>query len=200
VLSRDFSHLVDVESDAFLKRFPGWENIAGWLLTRQHPVPEPVYFEADFETLAWNEFPSNDVRWPLMSKRMLDVLLATGSFPHRLIPVIMLDYRLKWDERFGPDGTPKPEAADYRFAAVQLTEHLDAFDWDRSEYQRDPDLPDQTAGISKLVLKEPAGGFPPLFRLAAAPGSLFVSAAAGRALKDAGIRGVRFDPLESVLY
>jgi hypothetical protein len=199
-LSRDLSHLVDVDSDAFLLRFPGSENIAGWLLTRSYDLPERIYFEADLETLAWNDYPSNNVNWPLMSRRMLDVLLSVAPFPHRFIPVVMLDYRLKWDERFGPDGAPKPEAADYRFSAVQLTEHMDAFDWEHSEYIRDKYLPDRTAGISKLVLKEPPGGFPPLFRLAAAPSSLFISAPAKRDLEEAAVRGVQFSPLDTVLF
>lgn len=196
----DTSHLVDVEDDAFLVRFPGSENIAGWLLTRSYELPERIYFEADFESLTWNDYPSNSANWPLMSRRMLDVLLSVGPFPHRLIPVVMLDYRLKWEERFGPDGNPKPEAADYRFSAVQLTEHLDAFDWERSEYIRDQRFPDEVFHLSKLVVKEPSEGFPPLFRLSAAPGSLFVSAAAKRALEVAGIRGVRFWTLDMIVF
>ena len=82
------------------------------------------------------------------------------------------------------------------FAGIQLSTYLDAFDWERSEYQRDEVFPDEVYMIDKLVLKEVP--LPPLFRLAARPVVLMVSAQARAAMEKAKIRGVRFKELSEI--
>jgi hypothetical protein len=89
---------------------------------------------------------------------------------------------------------PRAEVVDDRFAAVQLTEYIDVVDWDRSTFERSRiDL--ELCYFEKLVLRNPDGGLPPLFRLSANEGMLLVSSAARQALEAINIRGVEFDPL-----
>jgi hypothetical protein len=187
-------HLGKTDEDATLVPFEGKEYICGWVGTRRPAVPEPVLFEANFKVTRQSDYPCNDVNWPLMSSRMIEVLRGVGDFPHRLIPVRFVDQRARGDKRYLPDGRLRPEVVDDRFAAVQLTEHIDVVDWDRSTFK--PSRIDPKSGyFIQLTLVEPTGGLPPLFRIPSDMSMLLVSAKARRALEEAGIIGIEFLPL-----
>lgn len=188
----DDDHLDGEDYDAEVVRFPGWEQVAGWQSTRDIQTPDSIYFLANFDTLARTDYPANNVSWPIMSRRMLETLLSLGDVRRRVVPVVMLDKSLPPRKRLGPAGEPRPGAAHLDYSVVQLLEHGDYFDWDRSEYQPSPYSEGRVSQISRLVFKVPPGGFPPIFRLAAKINYLFVSAPAKRALEEAGIRGVEF--------
>lgn len=151
-------------------------------------MPDRIYFEANVQTVQRLDYPENDVKWPIMSARMREALLGRGDVPHRLIPVTMLDDTIPTKARLAPTGEPRPGVALDGLAAVQLLEHLDAFDWDRSEYTRDDRLPGRVRRLRRLVLQHVP--LPPLFRLSAAPVHLLVSAAARDMLERAGMRGL----------
>lgn len=189
------AHLGDDATDASLVKFSGWELSLG--LTRPYALelPARVCFQANLRAVASSDYPVNDANWPLMSPRMRSALRGVGLFAHREITVTLLDDRISPEARLGPDGTPRPFVANVDFAAVQLTELTDAFDWERSTYVRHPTLAGRVKTISKLVLRVPSSGLPPLFRLSARSSQLFASAAARRALDDAGVRGVDYWPL-----
>jgi len=193
------AHLGDADWDAELMRFNGWEKTAGLIPMRAFDLPKKIYFNANFDFVKDSDYPVNDVNWPLMSKRMLETLLAVTDFPHRAFPVAMVDSAARRGKRFDESGNPLPGMADERFSAIQLLAYTDAFDWDESEYQQHKYLPDRTSMVTKLVVKEPAGGMPALFRLGASPGGLFVSGAGRQALEERGIRGVVFRSPEQVL-
>jgi hypothetical protein len=156
-------------------------------------VPDHIEFMCVWEFLQVNDlsrtrvtnYPHNRQGWPIMSKRMLEVLLSVQEFPHQVIPIAMLSDHADSDEK------------NYEFVAVQLLEHQDVFDWEKSVYERDPELPNCIESLEKLVLKETNGGFPPLFRIATVPlrTRLYVSLEGKAALEAAGIRGVNFVPL-----
>jgi len=149
-------------------------------------------FEANFRTLGVIDYPYNDVSWPIMSKKMLDTLLAVGTFPHRVIPVIMIDDTVMTPDRYDEAGNPKPGVGTDRFVAIQLLEELDVFDWEQSVYERHERFPEYVTFVEKLALKTRPGGFPPLFYIAHYPARLFVSAEARLALEKAGIQGLEF--------
>jgi hypothetical protein len=209
-LDHDISHLVgDLEYDAWLVEFPGWEEIdtgfwepqiitlngdEGVLIREksadglwhatQFSLPERIEFDCDGTRLQVSDYPYIKQGWPIMSKRMLNVLLSVREFSYQAIPVVMKDI-------FVP---PKFEE-NHDFVVVQLLENQDIFDWEKSIYERDPDRPNRIKSISleKLVLREPSQGFPPLFRLSNVIRSqLFISAESRSALEAAGIRGVKF--------
>jgi hypothetical protein len=196
VLWHDSSHLEGADDDAILVPFDGDVQVCGWLGTERLQVPHPVVFEASFEVTRQSDYPCNDVNWPLMSSRMIEVLRSVGDFPHRRIPVRLLDRGASGARRHLPDGSLRPDVIDDRFAAVQLTEHIDVVDWGRSTFRRRRINP-SSVFFNQLALLEPPGGLPPLFRLKAQKGLLLVSAEARRALENAGIRGAAFDELPS---
>jgi hypothetical protein len=82
------------------------------------------------------------------------------------------------------------------YVAVQLLEESHYFDFERSEYEPSSIIPFRVGSVDKYVLNEPPGGFPPLFRLAVTPSQLFISSEAREALKEAGIRGTAYYPLD----
>ena len=125
ILNWDSSHFVDLDADAWLVKFSGYENIQLALL-KEYNLPEKIEFDAIFDVIQRSDFPINDVGWSIMSQKMLDILLSVGSFPHRVIPLVMVDC-----EVIGRGGK-RSEKEDHRFVAVQLLEHLDIFDWEKS--------------------------------------------------------------------
>jgi hypothetical protein len=198
--------------DAWLVRFPGWENVNfAFLPTEDYDVyfpagdgsyntlPERIEFNAANEFLEFVDYPYvSPTSWPVMSRRMLDTLLSVGEFPHRAFPVVMLDAKGVFDEilrKYVPIGTEN-----HNFVIVQLLEHLDLFDWEQSIYQPHPRRQGavKRGSVKKVALREPVGGFPPLFCLVGFETHLFLSVAGKAALEAAGIGGARFVPIEKV--
>jgi hypothetical protein len=137
-----------------------------------------------------------DVRsWPIMSKRMLDVLLSIGSFSHQIIPVVFTHI-----DGILPNDEARRKASllirNHDFVILQLLEHFDGLDRDRTEHtstfdESDPEF-ERIDFTGEMVLKEPPNGFPPIFRVKEDGVSLYVSAAAKEALEKAGIQGLDF--------
>jgi hypothetical protein len=203
-LSWEFDHMqfYDGEYEMELHEFPDWEKTNALFETTPYNLPETVVFEADFEALSRTDYPTNNVYWPVMSRRMYYTLLTVGDFSHRVIPVAMVDdtsFIEDWQRRFSPDGQPNPTVTNFNdFVAVQLLEESDYFDFDHSEYEWHPRDPNWVHVVSKYVLNEPSKSFPPLFRLKVQSPEIFISAQAREALKEAGIRGISYYPLDSL--
>ncbi|MBX3161335.1 MAG: hypothetical protein KF773_35560 [Deltaproteobacteria bacterium] len=180
-------HHPDDSADATLVEFPG-SNQVYFQSVCPLDLPATIYFEANFETLKTIDYPLVSVPWPVMSKRMLEALRSAGEFEHRAVPVTMLDDTV--EEKFDTDGKPRPGVANFNYVVVQLTKHLDAFDWERSEYTPVESAPDKVWSTTHLMLKDVP--LPPLFRLAAFRRPLFVSAEGRAALEKANVNGVKF--------
>lgn len=147
-------------------------------------IATPVILYAHSDTVAYTDYPHNDIMWPIMSKRMLDVLCSVKEFPHCLIPIQVMERGMIMEE--------------VNFVGVQLLSYQGYFDWNNSSYKMGRSGRKATR-VTKIVLEIPQEGFPPLFRLSAAPTRLFISDQARHALKDAGIRGTRYLPLDSFI-
>ncbi|WP_233104147.1 hypothetical protein [Haliangium ochraceum] len=81
------------------------------------------------------------------------------------------------------------DGIDDRFVAVQVSEFLDAVDWQKSVYE------ERLLGsirFKKLFLAEKEGKLPPFFRIKADRSLMLVSREAREALEDADIRGASF--------
>jgi hypothetical protein len=166
----------------------------------------PINFLGWLKQLSKTDYPHNAPGIPLMSMRMLEVLTGVGDFPHQAIPtrifdydvnneVYLLQYQMEQSEieiylnsqNFGVD------TYNSNHFAVKFLEHTDVIDRDRSEFTRyESDPPDLPPVVTHLVMREPAQGFPPIFRIEGDPVFLFVSPTAKEALEQAGIKGLRF--------
>ena len=155
--------------------------------TREYnELPCPIQFCAISDAVPYTDYPHNDIRWPIMSERMLEVLLGVREFPHRIYSIEVVDIGI------APIG-------DTNFVAVQLTTYQGYFDWERSVYDRQGSSQTRVVGIRSFVLNLPEEGPPPLFRLSATPTDLFISDEARQALREAGIRGTSYLPLDSFI-
>jgi hypothetical protein len=148
-------------------------------------MPKEILFVAERKYLSMTDFPNLEYAdcWPVMSRKMAEVLLSVGDFPHQIIPVSFVDH------------LDMPIECDY--VILHLTERSDLLDTNKSIYTREPVMDDSgrtfICDIEKLVLKEPGNVLPPMFRVKWTEVYLFVSAEAKIALEAAGIQGLRFN-------
>lgn len=183
-LKHELSHLeaADRDYDALLVKSPTQKGLkSSFWEPQQLQISEPIRLQTYPDVLQTSDFPYPNVSLPIMSKRMLQTLLSVREFPHQVIPVVMV-----------ANGV-----ANHDYVAVQLLEHLDVFDWENSVYEPHPLSTSFVTNVRKLVLKEPAEGFPSLFRISTLSTLLYTSAAARTALEAAGIQGVKFMKLEN---
>jgi hypothetical protein len=179
-----------------------WSGMTG---TIPYPGPEPIDFVGFMDRLPHQtDFLSADGFEPIVSKRMLYVLRSVGEFPHKAISTRIYDYSFQdqGDDSYGRhdyEGPAIEPGGEFNedYVSLQLLEHVDGISTEHSEFRPrlNPNLPPY---IINLVLKEPIGGFPPIFRLdkAGERFSLYVSATAKEALEEAGIKGLRFTEYE----
>jgi hypothetical protein len=177
----------------------------GMTSTIPYPGPEPINLVGFLDRLPHQtDFLSTDDFEPIISKRMLYVLRSIGEFPHKAISTRIYDYRFQNQGREsygrhdyeGPAIEPTGEFNE-DYVGLQLLERVDGIDYELTEFRLSVNpaiLPPQ---ITNLVLKEPIGGFPPIFRLAKKRTTyLFVSPAAKEALEASGIKGLGFTEYE----
>jgi hypothetical protein len=154
-----------------------------------------IEFQGYESSLSDTDFPYNDVRWPIMSKLMLNTLLAVREFPHRTWDVPFVGFPDNAPEGLLEKGLSGGVRHDNEFVAVQLLEQLDIFDWEKSEYKMwklHDEAPETIESIRKLALHVPEEGLPPIFRLKVSPVQLYVSPEGRAALEAANIKGIRF--------
>jgi hypothetical protein len=205
----------EFDYEAWIVEFPGWnrtisgffapqpvdlsnssgivsreQRADGFWYVNQFRLPEHIEFETIGDIIHHTDYPECKPNWPIMSKRMLDTLLSVREFPHQTIPITMIDTQMYYDESVGDYVAPKHRIHD--FVAVQLLEHLDIFDWERSVYDPDPEMPGEIKTINTLVLRELKDSLPPLFRIKPLETRLYVSPEGRAALEAANIRGVQF--------
>ncbi len=186
----------DLGSHAQVVPFEGYEEVSTDMSDLSEPVefPNPIQFHGLLSTVRQTDFPVVEEGWPLMSKRMLEVLESVGSFPHRVLPTRILEGDIgrsiaEGDRRFDEQGNFKPEFYTDDYVLLQITEYLDAMDLERSVYRRyEPEL-NMVSGLRKPVFKKIDREYPQIFRPIHSPVDLFISEAAKQALEAAGIRG-----------
>jgi hypothetical protein len=185
------------DHDALIYKPTQAEEVGAGLIENVEPyeVPEPVDWVGFLDRLHQTDYFYNDLSWPLISKRMLYVLRSVGEFPHKTISTRIYDFGFQNQgrDRFLDHHVPPDGEFIEDYVGLQLLEHVDGIDYDQSEFRfrLNPNLP---LYVTSLILKEPIGGFPPIFRLdrTGEDLSLFVSPAAKEALEEAGIKGLIF--------
>jgi hypothetical protein len=195
-LQPDPVHIADTsrEHDAYLVEFPGHLKYSTKFLDPddfEYPTHN-VEFQGYESSLSDTDYPFCNVRWPIMSKRMLNTLLSVREFPYRTWDIPFVGFPDNAHVMMLEKGLSGGVRHDNEFVAVQLLEQLDAFDWENSTYKMSPIFPDEIESIRKLCLKVPKNGLPPIFRLKVDPVLLYVSPESRTALEVANIKGVRF--------
>jgi hypothetical protein len=183
------------------------EEIRKYYETRVLDLPETTFF---YEYSERKFISSLDALFSLRtqciySEKMIDTLASVQSFSFRKYPIAIIgDVAVKFQDN--PDGykMPDPYSDPENFkkqsirndmSILQTTKLLDILDMERSVFYPANEF-DKARGrpgrIREYVLKEPTGGFPPIFRITTNPIPLFVTAETRMALKLAGIKGLAF--------
>jgi hypothetical protein len=195
-LTYDLDHLENTfrERDAYLVEFPDHLGYRGKFSEPddfEYPAHN-VEFQGYESILKNTDYPFCDVRWPIMSKLMLNTLLSVREFPHRTWDIPFVGFPDNTSDELLEKGLSGGVRHDNEFVAVQLLEQLDIFDWDKSVYKEAYVSPGMVRSIRKLALHVPEDGLPPIFRLKVNPVPLFVSPECREALEAANIKGIRF--------
>jgi hypothetical protein len=153
-----------------------------WIVEAKMPKDIVIISLKDY--LSYTDYPyiMQLYGWPIVSKKMLDVLLSVGDFSHQVIPVTF--------------GNTENEETNNNYIILQLLELSNLLDMDKSIYRIEQGVtdPEMTiiSDVKLKVLREPDGGFPPIFRIKGDSIPFHISAIARQALEDAGIQGLRF--------
>jgi hypothetical protein len=185
----------DLDHEAWFREIPDMEEPQFWK-AQEIDLPEgkSIDFESPGDILQDVDWLYNDKRWPLMSLRMLNILLSVGEFSYQALPVTMFNTTQYWNE--DTQSSFQSDEKNYNFILLNLLEKLDIFDWENSIYEPDEITPQYPGWMEKMVFKVPENGFPPIFKVSTHSARLYVSAGARAALEAAGIKGVEFDELE----
>lgn len=198
-LSYDVEHyercgIQDWRNDIEIEKY---ENYESHLFYRPNEFehPTPIIYQGYKPVVEHIDYPEADNSWNVMSKRMYEVLLSIGDFPHRVIPVVIVDSREQKENWFDSSSNLRKEICLWNYLVIQMTEHLDVFDLQKSIYTVDAEdgFVDR---IDEYVFKVPLNGFPPIFKIPEDRTNTFVSSEAREAMNKAKITGPRFISLQ----
>lgn len=197
ILRKDASHLVDMSYDVSLIRFDGSEDMKYQLQTETKVDRHgPIQFVANIPVVADLDYPIVDSGIEVMSKKMIDVLENVGQIKWNLLSTLLIDDTFL-ENPIDKNGNVLPEVKVLKgFYVVQLLEQLSVFDFDNSDFKVLRSNPAFPGVVKKMVLRQPEGGFPPIFRMAEKPASLFISQRAKEALEKNNIKGCLFQEVE----
>ena len=93
-LSHSLDHLEDLSAryDMRVQDLEGRGAYETFCTTREFSeLPNPIQFYAISDAVPYTDYPHNDIQWPIMSERMLEVLLGVREFPHRTYSIEVVD-------------------------------------------------------------------------------------------------------------
>ncbi len=161
--------------------------------------PNLVIYQGYLDVVKNIDYPYPDNSWNVMSRRMYETLISVSKFPHRIIPLAIVDWKLSREDWFNEDGNLKQRVYLSNYLALQLTEHSIILDREKSKYSIDKEE-DFIDRIEEYVFKVPPIGLPPIFKIPEADTKIFISAAARSSLKKAGINGTAYIPLNGYKF
>jgi hypothetical protein len=158
-LSWEVSHFrefgLDWDKDIEIEKYDDYEEFSVTDVDLfEHP--NPIIFQGCKPIVRHIDYPYPDNDWNVMSRRMYEVLLSVGDFPHRIIPIVMVNsLTFVWDwfegtvitrENAYQEGQPSIYAAGNKsikkevcfgdFVLVHITEHLDFLDRENCVFNR----------------------------------------------------------------
>lgn len=145
---------------------------------RSPPDLDTVIVIGDSTRLSTADFPANQLAWPVVSRALWVALGQPGS----TVPVV------------AREAVDSPEVLAGRFLVFHLRPTEGLLDLRASRWEEDSVFPGEVGLIRELRFR--AGvTLPAVFRLAEAPGRLFVSRRRRIRLMDSATVGVRFQPV-----
>lgn len=190
-LKHNVFRLIDNENDAIHIPFKDDSLIgANMLSIREFEVPEIIYFQANLGVISKIDYPITDLNIQIMSNKMIKTLLNIKKVNIREISIKMVD-DMYFDPLFIDNILSLNVAVINDFKAIQLMNFTKCFDYINSIYEEDFLLP--VGHISKMVLKQPKDGFPPIFKIEESSSNIFVSQEGKDALERENLNGCLFE-------
>ncbi|WP_028973389.1 hypothetical protein [Spirochaeta cellobiosiphila] len=189
-------HLVDIEYDIFHMPFENDVLTSAILFEGKKKLPDKFIFSGDFDSVGTFDYITNDLRIPIFSKRMIDLLTSLGEFEHELIPCEIFDFSIPHEKVFEDRSKWLFKSSveinkDY-FVLRPLGDFLE-MDYEKSEYEMLTGFPGEIESITNLVIKEVEGGLPPLFRIKERSIAILVPESVKAELEAAGLKGLVFE-------
>jgi len=162
------------------------------------PFRTPLVFGAAFVAVDVTDYPYNNLNWPLVTAPLLEALEVEGHPSITPFPVRLIDVELREADDPRWNASSAEEAVNWALAQPDLVRddvsvlHVaplaGVLDLSASRYHPFADGVG-IRSVDTFVFRAPAGGFPPVFRVAEFPLPLFITAQARTRLNEAGIRG-----------
>ncbi|WP_257458034.1 hypothetical protein [Archangium lipolyticum] len=213
-LSADTSHIQEEESpeilyDAVLIEFEGFEDARFFRpdidYHQREGVPKVIEFVGKLENVAWlDHIDTAPMGFLLISKRMVRVLESVKPFACRLIPTVIYSEGIKHlvqDPNTGQRTwyqVQDPSLRNDDFVILQVLNPVDCLDREATLVNGVPFSQSGKKRLGRetaehLELREPGGGFPPVFFV---PELLYYcfSEEAKRACDNAGLKGLLWHP------
>jgi hypothetical protein len=176
-LNWERGHLIDENEDCSVVVFDGLEEFRFQLGgIQKYKAQHQIVLQGNFNIIPnKSDFPVVDIGVPLMSKKMISILEEDKNLLLNKINSVIVDDTyldsLFVDNNELNDNLPKND--DYMF--LQILSFAKVFDIKNSVFKPLRSNPDKIGIINKLVLKEPVGGFPAIFRIEEKPSMLFIN-------------------------
>jgi hypothetical protein len=209
-LTADAAHIQEEDVfDAELIQFSGFEDVSffhpGIDYHQERGAPELIEFVGNLENAGWlDHLFTTPMEFLLISKKMVSVLDSVKPFRRRLIPAVIYSKKIENLVRDKASGrrtwyqVQDPKLRNDDFVILQLVDELDCLDADRTivggvPFRQHEEKFLGTEEAQHLELREPEGGFPPVFFV---PELLFYgfSAEAKQACDAAGLKGLWWRP------
>ena len=197
-LLHEYEHLIDMDFDASSEPFIGIDTIGYDMMnTESFNMPKEIYLRANFNVIPNNtDYPITDLTFPIISKKMIDILLSVKKINIKYFQTIMIDDTFL-DDYLDENGKLNQNIPlNTSFFAIQFLQVEDVFDYSTSIFKPMRSNPELLGIIKKMVLKEPENGFPPLFKIKESLPNIFVSQEAKEALEEQNIKGCIFEEVE----
>nr|WP_321453085.1 hypothetical protein [uncultured Carboxylicivirga sp.] len=196
-LRTDNHHSGDPDFDAWFIPFDGHESFGSNMMgINKFDCPDILYMIAQFELIPEYDYPNVETTAPIMSSKMLETIKECGDFKHYTHKVIMLDDSYL-ENQFNSNGLLKSDIKFYdNYCALQILCYTDAFDHEKSDYDESIIFAGEVGAIRKTVLKEPDGGYPPIFRIKESINKILITEDTKNRLENADIKGCIFNELE----
>ena len=187
-----------MDFDASSEPFIGIDTIGYDMMnTESFNMPKEIYLRANFNVIPNNtDYPITDLTFPIISKKMIDILLSVKKINIKYFQTIMIDDTFL-DDYLDENGKLNQNIPlNTSFFAIQFLQVEDVFDYSTSIFKPMRSNPELPGIIKKMVLKEPENGFPPLFKIKESLPNIFVSQEAKEALEEQNIKGCIFEEVE----
>jgi len=198
-LTYDYIRIDDSLKDAYHIPFEHSNKSSSMFLNKKYigRLPKLIYFESNFNTIPKTDFPLNDLNIPIMSDRLIKLILSTGRINFKSVPVIMLDDTYL-EKKFDDSGLLfKNVKRIDSYQAIMLLDRINCFDYEKSIYESSELNPKIPGYIKKVVLKISGLSLPPIFRINESPSTLFISDNLKNIMVENKIMGCEFEKIET---